>query len=306
LQFASRHDGVMHACGHDAHTAMVVAAALALQRRRNSLAGEVRCIFQHAEECEPTGAREVIAAGVLDGVSAIVGLHVEPELPVGMMGGLQAGPRNAASDQFTLTVHGSEAHGARPEQGIDAIVVAAHIVQALQSIPSRLTAAQEPVVLTIGSIQGGTAPNILAGRVTMYGIIRTMNDATRGRVIAMLSRIAEGTAALYAARAEVVVIHGEPAICNDAAVTEVVRDAVRCVLGESAVTPQPPASMGADDFAYYLEHVPGMMFRLGVAEPDRAAYPLHHPRFAIAENALPLGAAVLAAAAVKLTQGGQG
>jgi amidohydrolase len=304
LPFASQYPGIMHACGHDAHTAILYGAAITLQQQRENLCGTVHCIFQHAEELEPTGARDFIKAGVLDDVDAVLGWHVEPSLPVGVIGGLHAGPRNAASDQFTITISGTSAHGAWPERGVDAVAVAASVIQELQKISSRLTLAQDPVVVTIGSIHGGTAPNILADKVVMQGILRTMKPETRNKVSKHLEEIARGIAKLYAASAEVLITRGEPSICNDEGLTTLVRSCAEKMVGKENATNDPPASMGADDFAFYLEHVPGMMFRLGVRnEATDAVYPVHHPRFAIDEAALSVGASLVVASVLEFTRG---
>jgi len=300
LEYASVNAGVMHACGHDAHTAMVYAAGRALDDLRARLAGRVRLIFQPAEEKEPLGARAAIAAGALEGVDAIIGLHVDPDLPAGTVGGLVPGPRSAASDEFAVTVRGVAAHGARPDRGVDAVLAAAAVVQALQGVVSRDSPPLAPVVVTVGRIHGGTAGNVIADEVRLEGILRTQDPEVRQKVRTCVERSARAAAAAHGAEAEIEVVEGEPPILNDPAVTQLVYEAAQAVVGGPRIAEGPPPSMGADDFAFYLERAPGMMLRLGVGnEAKGAVHPLHHPRFTLDEAALEVGVAVLAEAALR-------
>lgn len=300
LAFASSRPGVMHACGHDGHLALVLGVAVALHENRSAFRGAARCIFQPAEEAEPLGARDVLIAGGLDGVDAILGFHMDPELPVGTVGGLVAGPRAAASDELTLVIRGRASHAARPHVGVDAIAVAAAVVQELQKIPSRCTDPLEPVLITIGEIHGGKARNILADTVTLTGIIRTLSPEVRKEVAASVERIAGGVARAHGAEAEVHIVEGEPVLMNDARLTRVVEEAALSVLGAEHVVEGARPAMGADDFAFYAARVPGTMVRLGASNAEKGiVYPLHHPRFTFDEDALAVGTKVALAAAAR-------
>ena len=293
LPFASRNAGVMHACGHDAHTAILLGVSLALHRARDQFEGTVRCIFQPAEEAEPLGAREVLKAGHLEGVEGILALHVDPDLPAGTVG-VHAGALLAGGQEFTVRVRGRAAHGARPHQGIDAIVAAAAVVQQLQTIPSRRIDPLDPVVVTVGRIEGGTARNIIAEEVRLDGTFRVLDEGLRGEVERLIREVAEGAARAHGAEAVLETKRGEPVLVNDRGMTDLVRRAAADVLGTDKVVEVERPSMGSEDFAYYVERVPGAMFRLGVRnEALGFAAPIHHPEFGIDERSLPVGAAVM-------------
>lgn len=297
LPFASRNSGVMHACGHDAHTAVLLGVTLALNDTRDSFGGTVRCIFQPAEEAEPLGGREVVKAGHLDGVEGVLALHVDPTLDAGAIG-VRAGALLAGGQEFTIEVCGRSAHAARPQQSIDTISVAAAIVQELQKIVSRRTDPLEPVVVTIGKIHGGTAKNVIADRTVIEGTFRVLDEGLRGAVSGMIRDIAAGIAAAHGAEALVETSEGEPVMVNDPALTELVRQTGRDLLGDENVHEIALPSMGSEDFAFYAQAVPAMMFRLGVRnEAEGMVSPVHHPGFAIDERAIPVGAAVMLEAA---------
>lgn len=293
LEFASTRPGVMHACGHDAHTAILLGVALALQAARDRWRGSVRCIFQPAEEAEPLGGREVVRAGCLEGVEGVLALHVDPHRAVGRIG-VRAGPLMASADTLTITIRGRASHGAAPHRGADAVAAAAAVVQALQQIPRRRTDPVEPALITVGRIEGGTAPNVLAERVRLEGTVRTLDEEVRAALHALIGEVAAAVARAHGAEAAVEIVRGEPVLRNDPRMTELVRRAVREVLGPEALEEIPRPELLAEDFAFYLERVPGAMFRLGVGNPARGtAYPLHHPAFVLDEAALPIGADVL-------------
>ncbi len=297
LPFASKNPGVMHACGHDVHTAIVLGVATALHRRRAELAGTVRVIFQPAEEKEPVGAPEVIKAGHLEGVEAILSLHVDPDIPVGSIG-VRAGALLAGGQEFRITVAGRASHGARPHLGRDAIAAAAAIVGELQKIRSRRTDPLEPVVVTIGRIQGGTATNIIADHCVIDGTFRILDEGLRGEIAQMLGEMSAAVARANGCEATLETKTGEPVTMNDPALTDLVRAAAAEVLGAERVREVRRPSMGSEDFAFYARLVPGKMFRLGIRnEAQGLIHPLHHPEFAVDEAAIPVGAAVLLAAA---------
>jgi amidohydrolase len=290
--FASRVPGVMHACGHDANTAVVLGAALVLARERERLAGTVSFIFQPNEESSG-GARSMIAAGVLrrPRPGAIVGVHVSPWLAPGMIG-LKRGPMMAAVDRFVIEIIGEGTHGAYPHLGRDAVVAAAHAVTALQMLVSRENDPTEPAVLTIGMIAGGERFNIVAGSVRMEGTVRTLNPETRRRFESGMRRVLRGVCAAFGARFILRYEHLGSPLCNDARVVALCARAVSAAPGPSRVRYLDRPSMGGEDFAEYSERVPGCFLYLGTAVSH--PYPWHHARFAVNESALPAGAAALA------------
>lgn len=297
LLFASRRRGVMHACGHDAHTAILVGVALALQAERATLPGTVRCIFQPAEELEPLGGREVVGAGCLDGADAVLALHVDPTLPVGRIG-VRDGPLMACADSLVIRLHGRGSHGAFPHLGVDTVAVAAAVIQELQKIVSRRVDPLEPVVLTIGTIRGGTRPNILAHEVVLEGTVRTLDEGLRAAIRETIREVVRGVAAAHGADGVVEVIPGEPVLRNHPAVTALVREAAAVVLGPEGIVEIARPEMVGEDFAFYVERVPGAMFRLGVRNAARQiVHPLHDSRFDLDEGALAVGAAVFLEAA---------
>jgi len=290
LPFASQKKGVMHACGHDVHTAILAGLAVLLQAQMPRLPGEVRLVFQPAEEKEPLGARAVVAAGLLSGATVALGFHVDPELPVGVIGGLAPGVRSAYCDEIRIVVHGCAAHAARPHLGIDAIALGAALVQEAQKVSSRLNSPLEPIALTFGRIAGGTMPNSLADRVVIDGTLRTTRPEQREHARQALERLCDGLGAAYLAKIELVITPGEPAMINDARILQLAQGVALGLVGPARITPEPAMSLGGDDFAFYLEKVPGVMVRLGTRnEALQCIYPLHHPRFCVDEAVIPLG-----------------
>jgi amidohydrolase len=293
VPFASKRPGGMHACGHDAHTAILAGVAIALHHTRQELAGTVRCIFQPAEESEPLGARKIVSEGHVAGVDGILALHVHPGISVGQVG-VRQGPLMACAGELSITIEGRSVHGALPHLGVDAIAVAAAIIQELQKIPSRRIDPLEPALITIGKIQGGTVRNVIADRVQLDGIVRTLDEDVRKAVGDMVRDVACAIAEVHGARARVEFISGEPVLRNDPALTAIVSEAAREILGPAGVYEIPRPQLLAEDFAFYLERVPGVMFWLGVRNDSKGIiYPLHDSRFTLDEDALLVGAAVL-------------
>ncbi len=291
LPFRSVRDGVMHACGHDAHTAVLLGAARALMTVRDEVPGRVVFLFQHAEESPPGGALELIAAGALDGVDAVFGLHQGADLNAGQMG-FTAGPRQASADTFTLTVHGRGGHGAFPHRTVDAVQVAALVVTALHEIVSRRVPPLQPAVLSLGSIHGGTAPNVIAPQVTLTGTVRALDAGVRDLIPAEIERVAHGVAAAWGAEVTLDYQRGYPVLVNDPAMTEVARRAAALALGPENVVMGLPPIMAGEDFAYYLERVPGCFATLGAGTPGNSARgPSHSGAFMLDEGALPCGVA---------------
>jgi len=302
LSYASEVPGVMHACGHDIHTAILLGAAQLFKSMEDELNCMVKLFFQPAEENEG-GAEVMVQGGCMlnPPVDHVLALHVDPTLPVGAAGFLP-GKMNAAVINLDLTVRGTGCHGAHPEQGVDAIVVAAQIISALQTIDSRQTAPTTPVVVTIGTINGGTKRNIVAGEVTMQGTVRVLDMDTAALVKERIRRIAENTAAAYGAQAEIVLTDDYPALSNDAGLTHLLADEARNLLGASNVVFFENPSMGADDFAYFSNAAKGCYFNIGTTAPGQPAQMLHSEHFAPDENCMVTGLALFSAGVWKLME----
>lgn len=303
LAFASENPGVMHACGHDAHIAMVLGSAMILTELAPSLKGQVKFIFQPCEEKPPGGALGMMAAGVLKNppVDAIIGLHVNPYLPTGVFG-YRAGPIMAATDMFTLTVKGKGGHGASPHQTVDSIVVSAQIIQALQTVASRQVDPLQPVVLSLGTIQGGYASNIIADRVVLTGTVRTLDENLRQEMPDRIKTLVENIARANGAECDLTYKFEYPVLCNNSAITEIVKEGARELLGSSKISELVNPSMGGEDFAFFAQEIPGCYFHLGVGKVGQETFPWHHPKFNLDEAALPIGAALLSNGALKILE----
>ncbi len=296
VDFASASPGVMHACGHDAHSAMVFATAAHLHRMRASFGGTVRLIFQPAEEAEPLGGRRVIEEGLLDDVDGAIGIHVDPYTPSGKIA-LGSGPYTLACDIFDAIVTGASAHAAKPSEGIDAIAAACAMVTEIQKIVARETDPFDPLVISITGIEGGGAYNVIADKVHLKGTIRSGSEATRLRAQQRLGEIMKGVAQSHQAQVALTIVRGEPPVVNDAELTQLVSDSAAASFGEANVL-KAPGWTAADDFGFYSEKRPSVYFRLGIRNEEAGSiYPLHHPKFRVDEAALTVGATTLAAAA---------
>ncbi|GAB1158999.1 M20 peptidase aminoacylase family protein [Paenibacillus illinoisensis] len=293
LEFASQAAGKMHACGHDAHTAILVGAARLLKQRESELPGKVRLLFQPSEE-KATGARQVIQSGALSDVRAVFGLHNKPDLQVGTVG-IREGALLAAADGFVVNVEGVGTHAAVPEAGIDPIVVASHIVTALQAIVSRNVGAQESAVISVTKIHSGTAWNVIPDQAILDGTVRTFDEKVRARIRERFNQVVSGVAAAYGTRATVRWIQGPPAVINDASLASAAVQ-VAAEVGLNSVRPLP--SPAGEDFSFYQKQVPGLFLFLGTSGPHE----WHHPAFDLDERALPLGAHLLAALAEQALQ----
>ena len=283
--------GVMHACGHDGHTANLLGAAMVLSGLRSKLPGRVRLIFQPAEETV-SGAGALVDAGVVDDVDAIVMLHGWPKMPIGQIG-VRNGPAMASSDTFTLEIRGKGGHGAYPHDTIDPIVVGAQVVGALQTIVSREMSPVAPAVVSVTTFHAGTARNIIPEEAQLSGTVRALDPVLRQEMPGRLERIVAGVCAALRAEYTFEYRYGTPVTVNDAAVTDLVRAVGRDILGPENVIELAEPTMGAEDFAYYLQKVPGAMFRLGTG----CDYLLHTPRYDFGDAPLAHGIAMMVATA---------
>jgi amidohydrolase len=291
--YASQVPGRMHACGHDGHVAMGAGAARVLAGR--PLIGGVRVLFQPAEEGEG-GAQAVMRDGGLDGVDVVLGIHLWNELPVGTLG-VKPGPLMAAVDRLKIVVHGRGGHGGMPQRAADPVVAAAHVVTALQTLVSREVSPLQSAVVTVGSIHGGEAFNVIPDEVTLLGTIRSYDHELRRSMPDRIRRIASGIAEGLGCRAVVEVNAGNPAVINDPQVAEIARRAATRVVGADKVV-EPEPSMGGEDMAVYFEKVPGCFVFVGSANPARGLNQSHHsPRFDFDEDALAIGCEFLVQAA---------
>lgn len=288
LEYASQVSGKMHACGHDAHTAILIGAAELLKQRESRLPGRVRLLFQPSEE-KATGAKQVIQTGALQDVQAIFGLHNKPDLQVGSVG-IREGALMAAADGFVVKVQGKGSHAAVPEAGIDPIVVASHIVTALQSIVSRNVGAQESAVISVTKIHSGTAWNVIPEEAVLDGTVRTFEEKVRARIRERFNQVVAGVAAAYGTTATVRWIQGPPAVVNDPSLAALAEQTAATV-GLNGVRPLP--SPAGEDFSFYQREVPGLFLFLGTS----GSHEWHHPAFDLDERALPLGAELLASLA---------
>lgn len=300
-EYASQNHGIMHACGHDGHTAILLTVAKMLNKVRDELPGSIKLVFQPAEE-GMGGAEGMIRDGVLDNpkVDYVLGLHLWNEKPVGWLG-IAAGPYMAGADEFKLTLTGKGGHGAQPHTTADPIVAGAHIISALQTIVSRNVAPIDTAVVSVTTFHGGHAFNVIPQTAEMTGTIRTFKPEVRERTLKRFEEIATGVAQSMGCTADVQFFNTAPAVVNEAKVTSIVQQAAAKVLPSHHIDTGNMATMGSEDFAFFLNRAPGAFFFVGSANAERRLnYSHHHPKFDIDEAALPHAAALMAQAAMEL------
>ena len=300
VEYRSRRDGVMHACGHDAHASVAygVASALAELERRGHAPWPLtwRAVLQPEEETA-AGARKMIAKGALDNVRAIFAMHVDPMRPCGAVG-ICAGPMTANCDGLEFVIHGQGGHGARPHESHDPIAATAQLINALYQFVPLATDSFDAVVLSIGQVSSGQNPNVIPDRAELSGTLRTLSAAVREQTIEKIRQIMRGVSEVTATEIELTFTASIPSVQNDPNATEIVRMAAAEVVDVEGIQPITRPSMGSEDFACFVEEIPGAMFRLGVASDLSTVTPLHTPRFDIDEAALQLGVRILARAVI--------
>ncbi|WP_316568721.1 M20 family metallopeptidase [Neobacillus sp. YIM B06451] len=288
FEFTSQNPGVMHACGHDGHTAMLLGTAKVLSGLKDQIKGEVRFLFQHAEELFPGGAEEMVSAGVMDGVDLVIGTHLWSPLEIGKIG-VVYGPMMAAPDTFWITVKGKGGHAALPHQTIDSIAIAAQVVTNLQHVVSRNTDPLDNLVLSVTQFIGGTTHNVIPGSVQMCGTVRSFDPKLRETMPAVMERVIKGITEAHAATYDFKYEFGYRPVINDAEVTKVIEETVLEVFGEETLDLMRP-NMGGEDFSAFQQKAPGAFFYVGAGNKDKGiVYPHHHAKFTIDEDALEIG-----------------
>ena len=299
FEFVSRNPGVMHACGHDGHTAMLLGTAKILSEMRDCIRGEVRFLFQHAEELYPGGAQQMVDEGVMEGVDVVIGTHLWAPLEIGKIG-LAYGAMMGSPDTFWITIKGKGGHGAMPHQAVDSIAIGAQVVTNLQHVVSRNTDPIDDVVVSVTKFTGGTTHNVIPGCVEMLGTVRTLDPEVRKKVPEFMERVVKGITEAHGASYEFKYQFGFRPVVNDEEVTRTIEETVQEVFGEETLELVRP-NLGGEDFSALQQAAPGTFFWVGAGNKEKGiTYPHHHPRFTIDEDALPYGVKMFLNATFKL------
>ncbi|GAA5503742.1 N-acetyldiaminopimelate deacetylase [Deinococcus xinjiangensis] len=302
FEFKSQNDGVMHACGHDGHTAILLGTAKLLSEHPENVTGEIRMIFQHAEEFGPGGAEElVMATPLMEGVDVVTGLHLNSQLPAGVVA-VKAGAFMASPDMLELTIKGKGGHGAHPEETVDPIAVGAQVVTNLQHVVSRHVGAQDALVVTIAKFQAGTTHNVIPDTAELMGTVRTFDPELRQKAPKLIERVIKGVCEAHGATYELKYEFGYRPLINTDWVADELRDIALEQVGAERFQVSKP-TMGGEDFSAYLEKAPGAYFNVGSGSDSAdSKWPHHHPRFTIDEDALETGVHMLHEAALRLSR----
>jgi len=287
VPFKSKHKGIMHACGHDFHVAILIGAAKILSSHKENLEGKIIFVFQPAEEAPPGGAQELVKKGLFKDfeIDRMMALHVARDLEVGHIQ-ITPGYSSANTDGAVIEIHGESCHGATPNKGVDAVMIGAQLVVALQSIVSRNVDPLDAAVISVGILEGGELDNSIADKATLKITIRSLTQKTRELLKKKVYQVTQGICQTFGAEATIDYQEGYPAVYNDDKVIKQIKDTAAEVLGKERIHEVPQSNMGGDDYAYFLQEVPGAIFLLGGAFPDKKNYPHHSPFFQINENCI--------------------